>query len=71
MSDFMALLISHQNERELTTALERRRLQREAEAAQIPALRTPGRWHNFWTLAMRPGRAVRPGKAVGRLVRPS
>lgn len=48
MSDFMALLMYQQNERELEIALERRRLQKEAMAAKMPARRASGGWHRFW-----------------------
>ncbi|ALV45440.1 hypothetical protein MB46_08015 [Arthrobacter alpinus] len=50
MSDFMALLISHQNERETELALERRRLQRESAAT---AQRSPRPWHRLRGVAVR------------------
>ncbi len=50
MSDFMALLISHQNERETELALERRRLQRESAATTQP---NPRPWHHLRSVAVR------------------
>lgn len=65
MSDFLALLISQQNERERGVALERRRLQREAIATIMPAQRTPGRLRRLWA------RTNRRATPVGHIVRPS
>lgn len=58
MSDFMALLISQQNDRERGIALERRRLQLEARAQAVPAKREPGTRHNVWATLFRQERAV-------------
>ncbi|MGO2541194.1 MAG: hypothetical protein ACTH8J_08600 [Specibacter sp.] len=65
MSDFMALLMYQQNERELEIALERRRLQKEAMAAKMPTRRASGRWHRFLAGASRPATSVRSSFRAG------
>ncbi|MGP9501252.1 hypothetical protein ACT3TS_03470 [Specibacter sp. AOP5-B1-6] len=65
MSDFMALLMYQQNERELEIALERRRLQKEAMAAKMPARRASGGWHRFLAGTSRPATSVRSSFRAG------
>lgn len=65
MSDFMALQMSHQNEREMAIALERRRLQKEALAAKVPERRASGRWHRLLARASRPATSVRSSFRAG------
>ncbi|AIX99822.1 hypothetical protein ART_0224 [Arthrobacter sp. PAMC 25486] len=50
--------MSHQNEREMAIALERRRLQKEAMAAKVPARRASGRWHQLRARTFRPAKPV-------------
>lgn len=59
MSDFLALLMAQQNERELEIALERRRLLIETAAAQ-PRMRTRwGAWQRFRARMHRPAPVLR------------